>query len=244
MFKRGNGPLVSFLLPTRNRVHWLLSAIDSVHSLAVDKNCFEFIFKLDDDDKETIQFIDHLSTLIPVKTIISPRGNGYADMHLWVNEMCAMSTGDWLFIFNDDARIMTERWDEVLQYSKLEGYWHDAADDIIALVAPVVSRPGSTEFIFLRRKVYEILGHWALNPHNDTWIMKVMSNIFSIVEIPIYINHFNDESDDLTGKQTKETCKATIPLLIDNKTIIEMLKDSLKLAEYIEEHKAVDFIDN
>lgn len=94
-FPRGNGPLVSILLPTRGRVQGLLTAIDSLYSLANNKSNLEFIFKADDDDKETINIIHKISELIPnCKSIVSPRGRGYMDLHIWINQMCSVATGD------------------------------------------------------------------------------------------------------------------------------------------------------
>ena len=53
-FQRGEGPLVSVLLPTRGRVDGLRIAIDSLHSLAEGKFNIEYLLKIDDDDADTI----------------------------------------------------------------------------------------------------------------------------------------------------------------------------------------------
>ena len=61
ILKRGRGPLVSILIPTRGRSSSLCVAIDSLYSLAFDKSSIEFLLKVDDDDVETIETIKRLS---------------------------------------------------------------------------------------------------------------------------------------------------------------------------------------
>lgn len=226
-------PLVSILLPTRKRPQWLIETIDSLWSLAHNKDCLEFLLKIDDDDKETIAVARQLSSMTNLRTLISPRGEGYRDMHLWINSLCAMSTGEWLFIFNDDARMKTQNWDRVLLGNSNSPL---PCDEIIGLIARVISRPNSHEFIFIKRKVYDILGHWALNPHNDTWILSVLTMIQSVMHAEIYIEHFNDSCDDIVAQERKIACAKTIYELNSSKMIRAKIADAVKLMDYIDSH--------
>src|SRR5262245_57155345 len=83
-FPRSDNPFVSILIPTRGRSQALCEAIDSVYSLAKDKSLVEFVLKVDDDDRETIKTANRLTGMLGVSTIMSPRGKGYRDMHLWI----------------------------------------------------------------------------------------------------------------------------------------------------------------
>lgn len=233
-FKRGPGPLVSIMLPTRGRPKWMCEAIDSLYSLAIDKTLMEFILKIDSDDKETIDVANRLAEVLPMKIIVSPRGNGYHDMHHWVNDMCAIATGDWLYIFNDDARMITHGWDRMLleAYMMVE-YWH-GIPDVCLLITPTPERPGATEFGFLRRRVYEILGHWSLSPHNDNWIYQVMSFIKSAYAINmIKIDHFIDLATDDVSIQRKKAYETAIFTLASMDATKHQLEDVTKLFNYI-----------
>jgi hypothetical protein len=226
-------PLVSFLLPSRGRPKWLCEAIDSIYSLATDKSCMEFILKVDDDDNETISVATKLSSLIPIKILISPKGNGYHEMHHWINNLSAIATGDWLFIMNDDARFTTEDWDGMLSWSEPPKPWH-GCNDVALFLTPTITRPDANEFFFLRRKVYEILGHFSLSPHNDTWMFKIMQFVDSTFTFSqIEIDHFSDIAKDDTRKESVEAYKTTISTLTSKESKRARLADATKLLNYI-----------
>lgn len=227
---------VSILLPTRGRAKWLCEAIDSVYSLAYNKSSLEFILKVDDDDIETIQLVERLSEMIPLRAIVSPRGNGFKDMHIWVNDMCKLARGEWIFLFNDDARMVTEGWDVILEKVKISPVAIQN-NDIMVLVAETLMRPDAFEFVFLKRKVFEVLGHFSLNPHNDNWICSVMGMIRSCFNIPIQIRHFSEEATDDTRIQSEAAYAVTSPVLVTSWAIRAMIADALKLQDYIDSVK-------
>jgi hypothetical protein len=39
-------------------------------------------------------------------------GKGYDSLHEYYNELASKATGDWLMLWNDDAVMETEGWDE------------------------------------------------------------------------------------------------------------------------------------
>lgn len=201
-FPRGNGPLVSILLPTRGRPAWMAESIYSIHDLARDHTRLEFILKVDDDDLETVEAVGKLKLKCKSKILVTPRGNGYKDMHLWVNQMSQMAEGDWLYLWNDDARMATKNWDEILSRT----FVIDARRslELMLLVTPVVGRLSATEFMFLRRKVFEVLGHWSLCPHNDIWIHSVMSFIGAAYPCDIQVEHYHGMLDDDTWKEVRK----------------------------------------
>ncbi len=211
-FQRGNGPLVSVLIPTRGRPLDLCESIDSIYSLAMDKNHLEFILKIDDDDTETIRVAERLEKILPLKKIVSPRGNGFHDMHHWVNDMCRLATGDWLFLFNDDARMLTQDWDKPVLLVGTMGPW-EGIDDLCLLVAFTQGRPFAQEFVMLRRKTFNILGHFSLSPHNDNWIYSIMKFASMSLFVDIYIDHRSDTIGDQTRQESEEAYKTTIDTL-------------------------------
>lgn len=233
MFKRGSGPLVSVLIPTRGRRQWLFEAVDSVHSLAKDPSLIEYIFKVDCDDTEAIEAACKLSTVLPCKTLLSVRGNGYHDMHHWVNDMSRLALGDWIFLFNDDARMKTPDWDQILLNVEIRStIWH-GNDDVCLLIAPTIDRPGCTEFFFLRRKVVDVLGHLSLSPHNDHWIYTVTAAAQSAFHVPIDIEHLSGVATDLTRQESKLAYETTLPTFLSREAIVNKSTDIVKLIEHI-----------
>ena len=45
----------------------------------------------------------------------APERYGYQRLHEYYNALAAQARGDWLFIWNDDARMASEGWDEVIE---------------------------------------------------------------------------------------------------------------------------------
>lgn len=189
-FPRGNGPLVSILLPTRGKPDHLLSAVRSLWDLAYDKSNLEFIFKVDYDDVPTIDAINLMVRDIHPKVIMSPRGNGYPDMHIWVNQMCELAEGDWLFLMNDDARMGSSNWDAFIDAMVIgDGKW-PGARELCLLVFSDVNNPYAREFVALRREVYKLLGHFSLAAYCDDWIWQVMNFCGCALRVPIYVKHY------------------------------------------------------
>jgi glycosyltransferase involved in cell wall biosynthesis len=233
-FKRGNGPLVSVIMPTRGRSQLLCESIDSLYSLAKDKTLIEFLVKVDDDDKDTMDTVVRLSSLLPIKMLVYPKGAGYHEIHHWINDLCALTKGDWIYLFNDDSKVKTPEWDQMLLNVEIDSTnWHGVTD-ICMFVTPTITRPGANEFILLRRKVFEIVGHFSLSPHGDNWIYRLMSMIDSAFTIPIEVDHFSEKMTDDTRKDSVEAYKTTITSLIGIPGTKQRLKDAVKLLDYIE----------
>lgn len=203
MFKRGPGPLASILLPTRGRPQLVREAVDSVYSKCVDKSAIEFLFKLDDDDAPGIEAVRDIAKTVPSQIIIGPRGNGYYDLHHIVNYLSSLAKGDWLFIFNDDAKMLTDGWDQILLNANMSTMPRWGGNEDVCLFGPhVIEREISWEFPILRRKVFEELGHFSLHMSNDSYIYWIMSGLNAACFMPsIKITHFVNEIEDQTKKE-------------------------------------------
>ena len=235
-FKRGMGPLVSVLIPTRKRPKHLLECVDSLWSLAIDKSLLEFVFKVDDDDEETIRVVQFISRIVPSKAIFSLRGRGYLELGTWARQMSEVASGDWIFLFNDDARIATQGWDQFLLYS-VDNTWHGTGD-VMALVAPTIGKPFNNEFLFLRHETFKILGHWdGTGPYNDNWIYHVMDMVGSVMIVPIFIRHFHEECQDEVRKELVAAMDESKINWNNPEGIAGRIKDSQKLLDYINDHR-------
>jgi hypothetical protein len=165
--------LVSVLLPTRQRPELMLKAVKSLIEKADDPSRIEVLLKIDTDDQRTYTSrCSELEQLTPnYKILISPRQRGYADLHTHVNDLCAVAEGEYLFLWNDDATMQTEHWDEyVAQHSRGD------FGDPVCVIQIDNSDAWKYGFPLVHRKVYEILGHFSLNAQNDTWMHTVATH--------------------------------------------------------------------
>ncbi len=102
--------LVSVLLPTRQRPELMLKSVKSLIDRASDPSQIEVLLKIDTNDQDTYTSrYEELQSITPnCKVLISPQKNGYQDLHLAVNDLCALSTGEFLLLWNDDATMETQ----------------------------------------------------------------------------------------------------------------------------------------
>ena len=226
-FKRGSGPLVSVILPTRGRPGPLMQAIDSLVSLAQDPGCMEFLFRVDDDDLPTIDTLTSFQKSFPqfpVKLVIGPRGNGYHDIWKWDNDLASRATGDWLFIFNDDALMRTEKWDHTLMHLGSAQPW-PGIQDVCMVIFPTIGRPIAQEFFCVRRRMYDILGHLFLSCHGDNWLYGISHFLGTFLVAGVNIEHNSGTIGDQTRKDSEEAYKESIVSLIGTPALWERCRD-------------------
>lgn len=235
MFKRGPGPLISVLFPTRNRPELACEAIYSLVSTCTNPKNLEFIFKIDSDDIVTLPILLRYCESMSYKIIISPRGNGYKDMHHWVNDMSAISSGDWLMIFNDDARMTSKGWDSIVENTDpyyIPGF--GGSYEICLFIAISAKRLGAWEFPILRREVYKLLGHYSLSPHNDNWIYSVMNKVNAAISLNnVIINHFSEKMTDSIRQESEATYQITVPILNSPEMCLLKERDVQILRSYL-----------
>lgn len=98
---------VSVLVPTRGRVRRLRTMIASFDATTGNSPNAELVFRVDDDDAETRDF---LFAWGGHKVIVGPRYQGYRSMPIFFNELYRASTGDVLMCGNDDMVFKTPGW--------------------------------------------------------------------------------------------------------------------------------------
>lgn len=188
-FPRGDGPLISVLTATRGRPAKLLEAINSCLDLAEDKTLLEFIFKVDNDDAQTIDTLEDWDSppQHPKSTkIISSRGNGYKDLHLFYNQMAEKASGDWLMFFNDDAKIITQGWDKIILNIVLKPAYPGIFNTC------VLFPPSGSAFFWMRRNLFKLLGHMSMDHYVDAWVDDVVHMAGVGMGVPIEILHQKD----------------------------------------------------
>ena len=93
------------------RFHALM---ESLLGKAVNPDNFEILVKLDDDDVHHPLYIGGIDKPIRVKTIITPRAKGYADLHKAYMDLLAIASPDseLFWVLSDDVTVGTAGWDK------------------------------------------------------------------------------------------------------------------------------------
>jgi hypothetical protein len=191
------GKLVSVLLPSRGRPLMLKETVANLVGKSEDPARIEILIRLDDDDEKSRKAAPALLAEYgeAIKILTGPRGRGYAGMHHFINELCAEARGDFLFLFNDDARMETENWCRELV----------ALRDQICVLKPRTNYTAENPFPIVHRKIRDIIGHFAAGPYCDKWA-EVISQAAGIEKEPdIFVTHEYHEAGNLTNLNTDQT---------------------------------------
>jgi hypothetical protein len=97
---------ISVLVPTRQRIDRLRTLIKSHRQTVEDPALSELVFRADDDDGSTVEFL----ATQDCSYIVGPRLKGYDSMPLFFNQLAAASSGDVLMCGNDDMVFRTVGW--------------------------------------------------------------------------------------------------------------------------------------
>lgn len=195
---------ISILLPTRGRPSTLVNSVLGLVESADRPELLEIMFGVDVDDPDTLDAIKNQIAPRLVELGIEARAVqfeplGYGQLHEYVNTLANSSTGDWLFFWNDDALMETEKWDaEIRQY-----------DGEFRLLAPTDNHDGHPYAIFpiVPRDWLVLLGHLSQNAQNDAWLSQIayMLDIFQRLEFRV-----THDRADITGNNNDATFQARV----------------------------------
>jgi len=225
-----NNPLISICLPTRGRFDLLKGSIESLLNNANDPNNFELLLGIDEDDLETLQKAKQFSEQnknLNIRYSISER-YGYKELHKYLNDLCKISKGELIFLWNDDARIDTKNWD-----LKIKKYSEENEKMLFLFLNNVRPQNMNWNFPLVNRRVCETLGFFSCTPHNDTFY-EFLKNSFNenehwFQDLDIELFHLQSErmydakSDtdyDLIYKEIDEAKKTTSPEFYEKAPIV------------------------
>jgi hypothetical protein len=121
----------------------------------------------------------------------APERYGYPRLHEYVNRLAEQADGDWLMLWNDDARILTEGWDAAVAEQEPGVLWPHSNDIPTCNTFPIWPRTWTNH-----------LGHVSLSPHCDSWIQYLGQAIGRHERVAIEILH---DRADLTGGHDDQT---------------------------------------
>ena len=183
--------LVSILLPSRKRFDALLKSVKSLYDKAGNPESIELLLRFDEDDLESITRIKEIDEITTnYQYIIGQRYGGYFSLDKFVNELCKISQGDFLLLWNDDALMMNYNWDGVISLYEGETVCLQMDNNHFPYIFPIISRD-----------IYEALGYFSGFPC-DTWIHDVCNPLgIEILENEIYAIH---DRADISGNNDDE----------------------------------------
>lgn len=179
-FQRGDGPLVSILIPICD-VSEVVGVINSIYKLAYDVSRIECVFIT--SSQLVIDFLNGLDTNISFS--IYPKYD------------ITKIKGDWVLPFNTHARIITPSWDVYLDKTYIISTTGHMVSDICLLATRFF------DFLFIRRQVLEVLQTLSLNPNNNNWICDVLYGVDSVFPSVIEIESDNEITYELENGSKK-----------------------------------------
>lgn len=179
--------MISVLLPSRGRPKPLTDSIASLLDLADRHGSIEILVAADPDDPDT-RGVD-----LPWQARVwtAPERYGYPRLHEYVNRLAEQADGDWLMLWNDDARILTDGWDTEIRAQDENVLWPHSNDI-----------PTCNTFPIWPRAWTDRLGHVSLSPHCDSWIQFLGQTLGRHERVDVDILH---DRADLTGGHDDQT---------------------------------------
>jgi hypothetical protein len=226
--------MISLLIPTRKRFHFIKKSLSSVVRQADDINQYEVLFAIDDDDLETRDLIEQycIGLKINYKIIIFKRLY-YKNFHIYVYELFQHASGQLLWAaYPDDMEILTPHWDTILNQKyidklylktrfKCNEYKNNYAcefDSWKYSVAPI-----------LNRRWLDATKRIGCNSQTDVWLGTIASelDIVTIVD-EITCDIFNHADGSQHNTRDIELPDIKKEWLLDKTNIQELLNKDLR----------------
>lgn len=191
--------VISILLPTRGRTQTLKNSLMSLIDRASDPSRVEIMLGIDDDDTEVKKYLqDEVASYLRDHSvecraqIFQPLG--YENLHTYVNTLASAASGSWLFIWNDDALMDTDGWDDIIE----------SHNGDFKLLAPTDNHDGHPYAILPIIPVdwFRLMDHISLNAQNDAWVSHIAYMLDIFERISVHITH---DRADITGNNDDET---------------------------------------
>jgi hypothetical protein len=186
------GKLISILLPTRCRAESLKESLSSLLVNASDPYGIEILLAVDPDDAGCYTLDDYPE----LQVWIAPERFGYARLHEYFNFLARQAEGEWLMLWNDDARMMTPGWDEIIHAHSLD---HRPVEVLWPLVNHAA---GGNLFPVWPAWWADELGYVSLASNIDVWVSETARRLGVEVRVPIKVFH---DRADVTGGHSDQT---------------------------------------
>lgn len=195
---------ISVLLPTRGRTTMLEDSVMSLLDRANDPSSIEVLLMFDDDDQESFSWFQaNLAAKIDATgsrfTVWQTPRLGYEHLHKYVNFLASNAQAPWLMFWNDDARMLTQDWDDEIR----------SVTEFYVLRMPTHNEHPYAIFPILPRTWYELFGYLSCHQLSDAWISQIAYLLDIVKNIPVQVIH---DRHDLTGNNRDSTFEERVIL--------------------------------
>lgn len=194
---------ITVLLPTRGRTLALERSVKSIVELAKEPESINLLLAFDNDDNVGIDYF--VETIQPwldnQKVDYSATGFeslGYEGLNRYYNTLAKDVNTDWFFVWNDDAIMETQDWDQVINA-------HTGEFKLLA-VRTHNDHPYSI-FPIVPKSWYDLLGYFSRHQMIDAELSQVAYMLDLFERIDIFVTH---DRADLTGNNADETDKKRV----------------------------------
>lgn len=187
--------MISVLIPSRDRVKLLKRTVESIWNMSSSMDVVEIVFRVDEDDQKTIDYLNELNHLPNVRVLVGLRKSGYRSSSSFFNEMAAVSKGNLLMCCNDDAIFKTKDWDKIIE--DVSVYYHDG---IFNIGVDTVIDIEDFAFSIVSKRWVEIVGYLH-DPHlsgvgADWFLKRISDNLGRSIYLPEVVIEHDWAGDD------------------------------------------------
>jgi hypothetical protein len=192
---------ITVLLPTRSRTHALTESVTSIVTQAQNPSRIQILFGFDTDDEVGLAHFENV-----IQPFLDDRGvtyeaqafesMGYAGLNRYYNHLGQSAQADWLFVWNDDAVMNTQGWDQVIesytgQFKLLKVHTHNEHPYSIFPIVP--------------RAWYDLFQHFSRHQMIDAELsqMAFVLDLMQVIDVHVTHNQVEltkDASDPLKPK--------------------------------------------
>ncbi len=208
--------MISVLLPSRGRPDSLAASMSSLLETASEPAGVQILVAADPDDRATQEV-----PLRPGDVMwVAPERYGYLRMYEYVNALAKIASGQWLHLWNDDARMLTPGWDAIVAAQQPGVLWSSANH-----------APQCNIFPFWPKAWSDAMGHVSLAWQCDTWIEQVGAMAGRMWKVPIEVFHDRADvsggHDDLTAAEGWRTAYGPNYRFWDSEHVQQRAQDAL-----------------
>lgn len=168
--------MIDVLIPSRGGPEMLRRSVTSLRTLAHQPEQVVIHVAADYDDPATALEADALDA----DCLVASRRYGYDELHIYYQQLAARSEGEWLLVWNDDAIMLTQDWDAILEELPLSVM----VADLQSHHSPMCCFPA------VSKRAVDILGNFCSdNPHVDSFWQDIGRGTNTIVAVPIHVHH-------------------------------------------------------
>tara|TARA_R110000751_G_scaffold176108_2_gene282276 strand:+ start:154 stop:846 length:693 start_codon:yes stop_codon:yes gene_type:complete len=205
---------ISLFLNTRKRVGLLNNLLSSLYATAHDVSNIEVFVTIDSDDSESKEFLENTNLdNLKVRVIDRP-----SNLHVSINEMAKIATGDFLFVLNDDVIFRTYHWDKKIidSYDPSQILYVATNDNS---VDKTESRRYSS-FPILTRASYEALGFFMsekfVSHGGDVHLWRIFDSLGLVEYSHVFLDHvLHNNSQSIEYMKQEETAQGAIKLTLE-----------------------------